>query len=747
MLSKLHWQKRSNRKSQQSFEGHNLSPPQPSPGMSTELKPEKPSANPPSRRPGFLSRVRSQRFSTVNVASDPTYQGGSLWKWLRVLLLTRQRKRQAHQCPTSDTHTISLPSHCTTRPRLSVRYEQLAVQSRPAVPAVPASPESRASRIYTQGDPGNAVLGGENLSAIWNPGQLVPDSNSSITGEHQLGQLSRTVSAMSVNGTESLSSESGAPLDRFMQRRLQRLNTEQGFREQRQASQSQAQHSKSSSLAQADFHTQHQQAQQQPQQQSLQHHSDQPLPSRIPAQVIPSVPTSTATTPSSSSASPHSHFRHDTPQNPQNPQYQPLRNFAKLHDDGPIQLSTSPNKAPPRQPSMASSNQSPAPTARDPSILSQQQAQQSKDVGRSTPQPQAEDLTEDQVRQLLNDHKELREKYQKVKKYYFEKEDQVKQLQNSLAHQRIAQSRTSLDDGEYATRFNRLDGLIAQLSFSIRKSWKSVPAWLTPAVNKDAISIGKQEMTAVGRAFVSKWLVEDVFDRYFHPDLDLALSTQLKQMQNNIRLFAPPASVHEDEEFLTSKVVNWRLTTLEAMQDILRLPEAPKHRSHMTDLLKAQLRTALEAHLDNPPVSDLEGGVHMICELAVAMLGHLPQESRDVTIEYFLPGSTVNTDIMKIESGIPALATSMADEKAERGSVNSELADSGDRASTEQGRRRNMLGALTGHKKAHPAQGKLNGGSSTSLAGKEDRVRLAVGIAAHVRERGILVKAPVFTAM
>lgn len=213
-----------------------------------------------------------------------------------------------------------------------------------------------------------------------------------------------------------MSSDSGAPLDRFMQRRLQRLNTEQGFREQRQASlsqQSQAQHSKSSSLQQLELHHQQQQAHQQLQQQqppqrqqSLPDHADQPLPTRIPAQVIPSVPNSTATTPSSSSASPHSHFRHDTPQQPQ---YQPLRNFAKLHDDGPIHLSTStPNKASPRQPSMPSSNQTAAANAREPSILSQQQPQQPKDVGRSTPQPQAEDLTEDQIRQLLNDHRELR---------------------------------------------------------------------------------------------------------------------------------------------------------------------------------------------------------------------------------------------------------------------------------------------------------------------------------------------------
>ena len=40
----------------------------------------------------------------------------------------------------------------------------------------------------------------------------------------------------------------------------------------------------------------------------------------------------------------------------------------------------------------------------------------------------------------------------------------MKTLQNSLAHQRLSQSRTSLDDSEYSTRFNRLDGLVAQLA-------------------------------------------------------------------------------------------------------------------------------------------------------------------------------------------------------------------------------------------------------------------------------------------
>ncbi|KAI4787287.1 hypothetical protein E4T44_13689 [Aureobasidium sp. EXF-8845] len=70
MLSKLHWQKRSNRKSQQSFEGHSLSP-----QASPELQPEAVPPVPSSRRPKFLSRVRSQRFSTANSPPETPYQG------------------------------------------------------------------------------------------------------------------------------------------------------------------------------------------------------------------------------------------------------------------------------------------------------------------------------------------------------------------------------------------------------------------------------------------------------------------------------------------------------------------------------------------------------------------------------------------------------------------------------------------------------------------------------------------------
>lgn len=357
------------------------------------------------------------------------------------------------------------------------------------------------------------------------------------------------------------------------------------------------------------------------------------------------------------------------------------------------------------------------------------------------------------------------EKYTKVKKYYFEKEDQVKQLQNSLAHQRLSQSRTSLDDSEYSTRFSRLDGLVAQLAFSIRKSWRTVPSWLVSSVNKDAVATGKQEMTAAGRAFISCWLVDEVFDKFFHPDLDPSLSAQLRTIQKNIRRFAPPTQTAEEEEYLTAKVVNWRLSTLEGLQESLRSPQCPANRAQLTEHLKEHLVAALAVHLQDPPPSDLEGGVHMIIELVVSIAIHLPLESRDVQIDYFMPGYSIMSDQMKLETGIPPLTMSIADDAAERGSTKSGLSDTTDNTESSNthgdqpsSKKRSMLSALTGSRpKDRSGDSRKHagaGGSSSSLNRPESsqgnkidqppRVRMAAGIGVQIRGRTVLVKAPVF---
>ncbi|KAF2469849.1 uncharacterized protein BDR25DRAFT_304254 [Lindgomyces ingoldianus] len=412
---------------------------------------------------------------------------------------------------------------------------------------------------------------------------------------------------------------------------------------------------------------------------------------------------------------------------------------------------------------------------------------QGGEIGRATPPPRsASDMSDEEVHQLLKDHEVLREKYQKVKRYFFEQQSQVHQLQNTLAHQRLSLSRTSWDDSEYATRFNRLDGLVAQLSFAIRKDWKSIPPWLQPVVNKNAVETGKQEMTAVGRAFISSWIVENIFDKYFHPDLEPGFSTQLKLIQLNIRRFSPTCQTSEDEDALVAKTINWRLATLEGIAELLRSPQSPTNRQNLTETLNEKLIGSLQMFLNDPAPPDLSGGVPMIVELAVNIAQHLPLESREVHIEYFPPGHSLVSEFMKMESGIPALTSPIMDpEDADRASlrsVASELKDSTNELESAQqaqqaqqtsqapskepaDKKRGMFG-FGGSKKptATPAQlGKREsslgqGGSQQSLTqpppgsssgGKEEppppRVRMAVGVAVQIRGKSILMKAPVYS--
>lgn len=368
-----------------------------------------------------------------------------------------------------------------------------------------------------------------------------------------------------------------------------------------------------------------------------------------------------------------------------------------------------------------------------------------------------------------------------MKRYFFEQQTQVHQLQNTLANQRLSLSRTSWDDSEYTARFNRLDGLIAQLSFAIRKDWKSIPPWMHTVVNKNAVETGKQEMTAVGRAFISSWLVENIFDKYFHPDLEPGLSTQLKAIQLNIRRFAPVCHSTEDEDALVAKVINWRLATLEGLAELLKANQAGSNRTSLIETLNEKLIASLQMFLIDPAPPDLNGGVPMIVELAVSIAQHLPLESREVHIEYFPPGHGIVGEFMKMESGIPALTNPIqehdeADHVSLR-SVASKVEDNSSIAEQEQqnpqgqpanqapkeaaDKKRSMFG-FGGSKKPTQTPASLGkresslgqGGSQQSLtqppsgSSKEEpppRVRLSVGVAVQIRGKSILMKSPVYS--
>ncbi|KAF2641966.1 hypothetical protein P280DRAFT_289607 [Massarina eburnea CBS 473.64] len=394
------------------------------------------------------------------------------------------------------------------------------------------------------------------------------------------------------------------------------------------------------------------------------------------------------------------------------------------------------------------------------------------ELGRATPPPRtASDMSDEEISALVKEHDVLREKYQKVKRYFFEQQNQVHQLQNTLANQRLSLSRTAWDDSEYSTRFGRLDGLIAQLSFAVRKDWKEIPQWLHGVVNKNAVETGKQEMTAVGRAFISRWLVENIFDKYFHPDLETGFSTQLKNIQLNIRKRTAIHSI-EDEEGLIAKVINWRLATVEGLADLLETPAAAANRETLTDKLKEQLIGELQMYLKEPAPPDLAGNVPMIIELAISVAQHLPLESREVHIEYFYPGSPVQPDLMKLESGIPALTVPIEQsDDADRASLRSVVSKGDDSASiAEQEQqasqnakdhsKKHSIFGFGGPKKSTPTPASLGkresvlgqGGSQLSLSQptiKEDppasKVRLAIGFAVQIRGKSILVKAPVYS--
>lgn len=375
-------------------------------------------------------------------------------------------------------------------------------------------------------------------------------------------------------------------------------------------------------------------------------------------------------------------------------------------------------------------------------------------------------------------------KYKNVKRLYFDGKTQiealngqVEQLQNAVANQRISQSRTALDDNEYMTRFNRLNGAINNLSFNIRKDWKSLPPWLEKYVSAEALKTGKQEMTAVGRAVITRWIVEEIFLSCFHPGLDPALSKQLKEVEQNIRRFSYTLNSQEEYDALTSKVVSWRMTTLEGLQNVLQSPNSANHRQEFTRRTISNLTTALFQHLADPPPAGVEGSASTIVELTVGIAANLPLESRDVAIIYPLPQDTIQTDLMDVEkTPLPPIDTRPPDSD---GDADSRGEDSGkdtgadmNSSSRERNKSRagmsatSTLSSLFSSAPAAlvPGAGNSRKGSVASTTRRKssyaatdsttnlalppkdpNKVRFAGFLAVEVRGRQVLVKAPVWT--
>lgn len=307
--------------------------------------------------------------------------------------------------------------------------------------------------------------------------------------------------------------------------------------------------------------------------------------------------------------------------------------------------------------------------------------------GRETPPAAPSKLREEleglDIAALVLRHEELQAKYQKVKRYYFEKEAQVTQLQNTVAHQRMAVSRTVLDDNEYTARFNRLDGAIKELAFSIRKDWKTIPEWLHPCVNEDAVAVGTKEMTGVGRAVISRWIVEAVFNRYFHPGLERSFSERLKAIEMTLRQQQVAVFNDDDKENQVARISNWRRTTLDGLADELQSKSTAENQAQLKEYLVEKLSATLQFDLKEPAPPELAHYTQMIVENALNIAEKIPQESRDIIVDYVVPGSPVSETIMKIDTGLPALTRPIGEYKEFSSSSAADMADEMDMDSKE----------------------------------------------------------------
>ncbi|KAJ4264778.1 hypothetical protein NW762_005021 [Fusarium torreyae] len=374
---------------------------------------------------------------------------------------------------------------------------------------------------------------------------------------------------------------------------------------------------------------------------------------------------------------------------------------------------------------------------------------QAADQGRDSPQP----VSAVPADSGENDKsfKDLLTKYKNVKRLYFDGKGQIEvlngqivHLQNAVANQRMSQSRTALDDSEYSTRFNRLNGAINNLSFNIRKDWRCVPQWLDKYVSADALKTGKAEMTAVGRAVISRWLMEEVFNKCFHPGLDAQLSQSLKEIELGIRNNTHTMTSQEEFDALTNKIVSWRMSSLDGLHRQLNSPAANDNRNTFIDKTTSNLTACLYQFLNTPPPPGVEGSTSMIVELAVGIAANLPLESRDVAITYPLPGEIVQPHVMEVEkAALPTL-------EAQKGEGDGEDKDGNDEKNGK---------AKTGtlNKVTPPESGEGNDASTSTrtdadkdtfvaaLPKDTNRVRFAGFMALEVRGRQVLMKAPIWT--
>jgi len=147
----------------------------------------------------------------------------------------------------------------------------------------------------------------------------------------------------------------------------------------------------------------------------------------------------------------------------------------------------------------------------------------------------------------------------------------------------------------------------------------------------------------------------------------------------------------------------------------------------------------------------------------VSVASNLPLESRDISIVYPMPGDMLQPSMMKVESQIPALETSISESATEGDAASTasgekdenEKGDSKDSKNRKEKTKSGMLQAMmgsnssAGQSKKGPSAAAQGESSSEGKKGPSEdgaqKVRFAGFVGVEVRGRQVLVKAPVWT--
>ncbi|RYP25232.1 hypothetical protein DL765_000113 [Monosporascus sp. GIB2] len=239
--------------------------------------------------------------------------------------------------------------------------------------------------------------------------------------------------------------------------------------------------------------------------------------------------------------------------------------------------------------------------------------------------------------------------YKSVKKWYWRNKAKIEQLTEQLPdlikRSEMPPARQDMDTSthELSKKLDRLFDAVDILSMQLEKGSDSLLPQMDDSTSEDGPSSKTPwpEVLAKGRAVVSRGIIEEIFNKCFHPSLDVDLSRQLKEI-----------------DIRTSAVMRWRSTTLEGLGDALGAAEGSRNR----DSFAAQTTRNFMDHIfrqlwHRPSEKQIGTTISLIVEQAIDIAADIAELSlKHCHISLFYPqhGDRVDLETMNVIENRPS---------------------------------------------------------------------------------------------